>query len=100
MHEARPESWLSFRLFVLPEHAIEHGEDGLLLGLWEAGEALSTTEIYTHVSMDRLKAVNTRTHPAHLEHTRAPAPFLLAAEAAKESLCRAGREIWYAQRAR
>ena len=31
---------------------------------------LSTTEIYTHVSIERLKAVHTRTHPAHL--TRAP----------------------------
>jgi integrase/recombinase XerD len=37
---------------------------------------LSTTEIYTHVSIERLKAVHTRTHPAHV--TRAP--FLLAAE--------------------
>ena len=43
---------------------------------------LSTTEIYTHVSIERLKAVHTRTHPAHLTH--APAPFLLAAEAAEE----------------
>ena len=41
---------------------------------------LSTTEIYTHVSIERLKAVHTKTHPAHLEHARAPAPFLLAAE--------------------
>lgn len=42
---------------------------------------LSTTEIYTHVSIERLKAVHTRTHPAHV----ARAPFLLAAEgAAKE----------------
>ncbi len=29
---------------------------------------LSTTEIYTHVSIERLKAVHTRTHPAHLVH--------------------------------
>ncbi len=41
---------------------------------------LSTTEIYTHVSIERLKEVHTRTHPAHV--TRAP--FLLAAEAAEE----------------
>jgi site-specific recombinase XerC len=40
---------------------------------------LSTTEIYTHVSIERLKAVHTRTHPAHV--TRAP--FLLAAEGAE-----------------
>ena len=55
---------------------------------------LSTTEIYTHVSIERLKAVHTRTHPAHVVHgsaddhsenssrVRAPAPFLLAAEVA------------------
>ncbi len=51
---------------------------------------LSTTEIYTHVSIERLKAIHTRTHPAHLAHvnadssSRAPAParFLLAAEVA------------------
>ncbi len=41
---------------------------------------LSTTEIYTHVSIERLKEVHTRTHPAHV--TRAP--FLLAAEVANE----------------
>lgn len=49
---------------------------------------LSTTEIYTHVSIERLKAVHTRTHPAHLtqatvDHS-ARAPFLLAAAVAKE----------------
>jgi integrase/recombinase XerD len=57
---------------------------------------LSTTEIYTHVSIERLKAVHARTHPAHLTHVNgavhgdlssrahAPAPLLLAAEAAEE----------------
>jgi integrase/recombinase XerD len=29
---------------------------------------LSTTEIYTHVSIERLKAVHARTHPAHVGH--------------------------------
>jgi integrase/recombinase XerD len=53
---------------------------------------LSTTEIYTHVSIERLKVVHTRTHPAHLTHGHsdfssralAPAPFLLAADLAAE----------------
>ena len=53
---------------------------------------LSTTEIYTHVSIERLKAIHTRTHPAHVVHPNgdfssrasAPAPLLLAAEAAEE----------------
>lgn len=52
---------------------------------------LSTTEIYTHVSTERLKAIHTRTHPAHVvrpngeiaSRAGAPAPFLLAAEAAE-----------------
>lgn len=41
---------------------------------------LSTTEIYTHVSIERLKAVHTKTHPAHLSRAGAPAPSSLAAE--------------------
>lgn len=53
---------------------------------------LSTTEIYTHVSIERLKAIHTRTHPAHVVHPNgeissragAPAPFLLAADLAAE----------------
>jgi integrase/recombinase XerD len=52
---------------------------------------LSTTEIYTHVSVERLKAVHARTHPAHLPpiaRDHPPAPSSLAAEgtttAAKE----------------
>lgn len=57
---------------------------------------LSTTEIYTHVSIERLKAVHTKTHPAHLTHhamnqngdassrAGAHAPLLLAASAAEE----------------
>ena len=40
---------------------------------------LSTTEIYTHVSIERLKAVHTKTHPAHLPR----APLLLAAAVTK-----------------
>lgn len=36
---------------------------------------LSTTEIYTHVSIERLKAVHARTHPAGREE---PAPQLLS----------------------
>jgi integrase/recombinase XerD len=45
---------------------------------------LSTTAIYTRVSVARLKAVHTRTHPARL--TRAPAPALsLAADLAAHS---------------
>lgn len=62
---------------------------------------LSTTEIYTHVSIERLKAVHTRTHPAHLvrggePHDPEPSPVgapapsflaaaVLAAEAAEEN---------------
>ena len=53
---------------------------------------LSTTEIYTHVSSERLKAIHARTPPAYVAHPTddvssrapAPAPFSLAAEAAEE----------------
>jgi len=43
---------------------------------------LSTTQIYTRVSIERLKAVHAKTHPAHLVHTRALASSSLAAEVA------------------
>ena len=54
---------------------------------------LSTTQIYTHVAIERLKAIHQRTHPAHLVPVSAdpsacapaPAPFLLAAVAAEEN---------------
>jgi len=43
---------------------------------------LSTTQIYTRVSIERLKAVHAKTHPAHLVHAHAPASSSLAAEVA------------------
>jgi integrase/recombinase XerD len=46
---------------------------------------LSTTEIYTHVSIERLKAVHAKTHPAHLARAGAPAPSSLAAEVKTKS---------------
>ncbi len=47
---------------------------------------LSTTELYTHVSIARLQAVHARTHPAHHVHVpaRAGAASSLAAVAAEE----------------
>lgn len=48
---------------------------------------LSTTELYTHVSIARLQAVHARTHPAHhvsATHARAGAASSLAAIAAEE----------------
>lgn len=57
---------------------------------------LSTTQIYTRVSIERLKAVHAKTHPAHLSlplvHARAP--FSLAAEvAAKEEAAPGDRAL-------
>ncbi len=57
---------------------------------------LSTTQIYTRVSIERLKAVHAKTHPAHLSlplvHARAP--FSLAAEvAAKEEAAQSDRAL-------
>lgn len=43
---------------------------------------LSTTQIYTRVSIERLKAVHAKTHPAHLSRVCAPASSSLAAEVA------------------
>ena len=43
---------------------------------------LSTTQIYTRVSIERLKTVHAKAHPAHLVHARAPASSSLAAEVA------------------
>lgn len=46
---------------------------------------LSTTEIYTHVSIERLKAVHVKTHPAHLSRAPTPALLSLAAEVDAEA---------------
>lgn len=61
---------------------------------------LSTTAVYTHVSIERLKAIHARTHPAHFTHihggessrTTALAPFLLAAEVAADEEAEAAEE--------
>jgi integrase/recombinase XerD len=45
---------------------------------------LSTTQLYTHVAIERLRAVHARTHPAAHAREHARAPFSLAAIAAKQ----------------
>jgi integrase/recombinase XerD len=46
---------------------------------------LSTTEVYAHVSIERLKAVHAKTHPAHLSPAGTPASSSLAAEGTKKA---------------
>ncbi len=53
----------------MASHMLENGSDirfiQAILGHWE----LSTTQIYTHVAIGRLKAVQALTHPAWMERT-------------------------------
>jgi len=43
---------------------MENGADLRALQLFLGHERLDTTQIYTHVSITRLKAIHKRTHPA------------------------------------
>jgi len=52
---------------------MENGADLRALQLLLGHEKLNTTQIYTHVSINRLKAVHERTHPAK-PNERPPAP--------------------------
>ena len=47
-------------------HMLEGGADIRIIQAILGHEALTTTEIYTHVSIEHLKQVHTRTHPARL----------------------------------
>ena len=47
-------------------HMLENGADIRYIQALLVYTSLSTTEIYTHVSIDKLKAIHAATHPAHL----------------------------------
>lgn len=77
-------------------HMLERGADLRIIQVILGHESIESTTIYTHVAIDRLKAVHTKTHPARLVRENPPAPEArhdargellntLAAEAINES---------------
>ncbi len=52
---------------------LEAGADLRIIQIILGHESIETTTIYTHVAIDRLKAVHTETHPARLTRESKPA---------------------------
>lgn len=59
--------------------------------LWTSVDRLETTEIYTHVSIDKLIAVHASTHPSRLQRHRGDGPAVQgpSLDEAREALLRA-----------
>jgi integrase/recombinase XerD len=58
-------------------HMLEAGADVRVLQVLLGHAKLDTTEIYTHVSIEHLRAIHAATHPARMTRERAlPAPGL------------------------
>lgn len=55
-------------------HMLERGADLRILQAILGHESIESTTIYTHVAIDQLKAVHTKTHPARLVRENHPAP--------------------------
>jgi len=58
-------------------HMLDHGADLRFIQMMLGHSQLSTTEIYTHVSIEKLKEIHAATHPAKLEksHTSETVPL-------------------------
>lgn len=54
-------------------HMLERGADLRIIQIILGHESIETTTIYTHVAIDQLKAVHTKTHPARLTRETKPA---------------------------
>lgn len=53
-------------------HMLEAGADVRVLQALLGHANLNTTEIYTHVSIEHLRAIHDATHPARLQREEAP----------------------------
>jgi integrase/recombinase XerD len=53
-------------------HMLERGADLRIIQIILGHESIESTTIYTHVAIDQLKAVHTKTHPARLTRTSNP----------------------------
>jgi len=58
-------------------HMLENGADIRFIQAMLGHAQLSTTEIYTHVSISRLKEIHAATHPASCIRDKLPSPLLL-----------------------
>lgn len=65
-------------------HMLENGADIRFIQAMLGHEDLSTTEIYTHVAIDKLKAVHEATHPAKMQREDERETLLLMLEAEQD----------------
>jgi integrase/recombinase XerD len=67
-------------------HMLEGGADIRFLQAMLGHADLSTTEIYTHVSVEKLQAIHEATHPARLHRAPESAPGAASPKADHEAL--------------
>lgn len=67
-------------------HMLEGGADIRYIQAMLGHASLESTDIYTHVAVDKLQAIHTATHPARLHRQEPEAPAQLADHAALECL--------------
>jgi integrase/recombinase XerD len=65
---------------------LEGGADIRFLQAMLGHSQLNTTEIYTHVSIEKLKAIHEATHPARLQRESESTPGAPLPEADREAL--------------
>jgi integrase/recombinase XerD len=65
-------------------HMLENGADIRFIQAILGHEDLSTTEVYTHVAIDKLKAVHAATHPAKMQREQDREALLAALDAEQD----------------